>query len=361
MSLRKGIVHIVQRMAPGGIETLVLDLVRTGTPDDRVFSLEGTTTQLLTQWPALHEIEDRLIGLGRRPGVSPFLPLQLASELIRRRPSAVFAHHIGPLLYGGIAARLACVPRVVHVEHDVWHYADAHSRKLAQRLDRIIQPMHVAVSHEIASELRGILGGSSVAVITNGVDLDRYRPGDRAVARRRLGIDPTRPAIISAGRLVAVKGHDILVRAARSLPLDTLICIAGDGSERAALERLAEELGVTDRVRFLGHRDDLPDLLPAFDVFCLPSRAEGLPRGVIEAQACGLPVVASNVGALPEAVCTRTGALVPPGDADALADALTAVLKRPLAATPRNFVEMRFSFTETIAAYRNIAGLRHAG
>src|SRR5690349_3138791 len=118
-----GLVHIVERMAPGGIETLVLDLVRAGSGRDSIFSLQASRSELTAAWTTLGGLDGALEGFGRRPGVQPGLSLALARRLSALRPRAVFVHHIGPLLYGGAAALLARVPRLIHVEHDAWHYA----------------------------------------------------------------------------------------------------------------------------------------------------------------------------------------------------------------------------------------------
>mgnify|MGYP001767282058 CR=1 FL=1 len=112
---RSGTVHIVQRLAPGGIETLALDLIRSGGPDDRIISLEGTAGGLVDAWPALQPIRQRIEAFAAGPGLKPGLVWRLASRLRTLAPRAVIAHHVGPLVYGGVAARLAGVPRVTIV------------------------------------------------------------------------------------------------------------------------------------------------------------------------------------------------------------------------------------------------------
>ncbi len=138
------------------------------------------------------------------------------------------------------------------------------------------------------------------------------------------------------------------------------LAIVGSGPATGALQSLAAKLGLSHRLHLVGHRDDIDAILPAFDVFCLPSRSEGLPRSIIEAQACGIPVVASDVGGVREAVCPETGTLVPPDHPLILARALTAALETPPTTTPRRFVETRFAWAETVAGYAAITGVRHA-
>ena len=349
-------VHIVERLAPDGIETLVLDLLRSGPGDDMVFSLQGSADALVEAWPALREHRGRIDAFDRRPGVQPGLVLRIAHRLRQVRPHAVFVHHIGPLLYGGSAARLARVPRLVHVEHDAWHYDSPNRRLLAGCCARILNPQVVAVSRQVAERVSAVMPRSRVILVPPGIDTGRFRPADRTEARRRLGLDPAWRTVGSVGRLVPVKGHRFLIDALASLPEIVHCVIVGDGPERAALQEQARERGVAARVHFLGHRDDLDRIYPAFGVFCLPSLGEGLPRSVLEAQASGVPVIATAVGGLPEAVCPESGILVEPGDPAALAAGLRQALDRPAPATPpRRFVEDHFSWSRTLGRYRALA------
>ncbi|MBS0241483.1 MAG: glycosyltransferase [Proteobacteria bacterium] len=351
-------IHIVQRMAPGGIETLALDLTRLSRGRDRVFSLEGKAADLVRAWPALQAIEGQLEAFARGDGITPGLILKLARRIRALRPDAVFVHHIGPLLYGGSGARLARAPRVIHVEHDAWHYDAPGRLRLAKSASRVLRPERIAVSDAIAARLQRIYPDARVTVIPPGIDTDRFELKDRSLARDRLALSSDWRIVGSAGRLVPVKAFDRLVAALAVLPASVHAVIAGDGPERAALEAQARQLGVADRLHLLGHRDDLEQVLPAFDLFCLPSLNEGLPRSVLEAQACGLPVVATAVGAMDQAIAPDAGLLVPPGDATALARAIAGVLARSISPYgPRMFVKGRFDLTRTAAAFDRAAGL----
>lgn len=351
----RGVIHIVERMAPGGIETLVLDLVRGGAGRDAIFSLQATRSELAGRWTTLHDLDGALEGFGRKPGIHPGLSVALALRLADLRPRAVFVHHMGPLLYGGAAAMLARVPRLVHVEHDAWHYAEAGSRTLMRWCARAFRPKLVAVSDQVARTLGEIVPGRAIRVVAPGIDTERFLPASRREARRRLGCDPDATLVGSAGRLVPVKGHVHLIDALASLPATVKAVIAGDGPERDALLGRAAERGVADRLHLLGHRDDLETFYPALDLFCLPSLAEGLPRTVLEAQSCGVPVAASDVGGLQQAICPSSGRLVPAGDPARLAAAILDLLGRDHdPASTRSFVVERFSWSQTLAAYREL-------
>jgi glycosyltransferase involved in cell wall biosynthesis len=162
----------------------------------------------------------------------------------------------------------------------------------------------------------------------------RLLPGSvRAVHNGIVPREPgARPAhgdgqvIGTLGRLVQQKGHEVLLEALTELPGARAV-IVGEGPNRSELERLARQLGVDDRLELPGWSDDAPGRLPTFDVFVLPSHDEGLPLAMLEAMAAGVPVVASDVGSIREAVeHDRSGLLVRPGDPHALAAAVRSLL-----------------------------------
>ena len=348
-------VLIVQRLAPGGIEMLSLRLARSLPGRSVIVSLEGDNRELQAAWPALAAAGVEFHGMGKPAGLSWQTVRKLAALLRRLAPRTVMTHHIGPLLYGGLAARLAGVRNLVHVEHDVWHHAEPR-RRLQLRLAALgLRPVFAAISAHAAEAVRQATGARSVVVLPNGVDLAAYGAGNRDAARRALQLDGTARIIGSVGRLEEPKGHDVLIHALKKLPNDVRLVLIGDGSCRAELTALAATLGVADRVVFAGHRDDVASLLPAFDVFCLPSRREGLPLVVLEAQASGVPVVATDVGAVRDALCPRTSRLVPAQDVAALAAALSATLADPPAESPRRFVEECFDWDATVRRYTILA------
>ena len=181
---------------------------------------------------------------------------------------------------------------------------------------------HVAVGDRAARLVERFVGlpERSVGTIYNGVPDLEAEP----MARRRPG-----PIIGTLGRLDPQKGFDLLIRALPLVP-DATVVIVGDGPERAGLERLARELGVTDRVLITGWSEQARAYLGSFDIFVLPSRFEGFPLSIVEAMLARLPVVATDVGSIAEAVLDgETGFLVPAEDVDALAGALQRLLADP--------------------------------
>ena len=359
------ILHVVQHLRPGGLEVMALELARRQqlrTPT-LVVSLEGTAEEAISAWPRLAAQRDQLVFLDKKPGLSPALVGQLHALFRRLRPAAVHTHHIGPLLYAGAAARLAGVKTRLHTEHDAWHLSDPRRRRVAKVALAASGCRLIADSAHVADAVATALGGEPPRVILNGIDTARFRPADQQAARRALGLPLDGKVIGISARLEHVKGVDIaleaLVRLDGEAARDVTLAIAGSGSLRATLERQAVALGIADRVAFLGHLDDMAAFYPALDVFCLPSRAEGLPLSLLEAQSCAIPVVATRVGGVCDAVCDATGHLVPSEDPSALASALQCSLQESLARNgnrdPRNFVLKTADLDSIAQAYLELA------
>ena len=169
--------------------------------------------------------------------------------------------------------------------------------------------------------------GDRVVSIPTGIDLARFRPGDRDAARARVGL-PAGPLVGIVATLRSWKGHRYLLEALAAMDSGVNLVVVGDGPQRAALEAQAREAALGPRVRFVGNQPDVAPWMQAFDVFCLPSYAnEGVPQALMQAMACGLPVVTTPVGSIDEIVRDgETGVMVSPRDATALRTALEALL-----------------------------------
>ncbi len=350
------ILHVVQHLQPGGLEVMALELARAQSARHpaKVLSLEGDMESALAAWPRLAAQRDILLFAGKRPGLDPVLPLRLARLFRQLRPACVHTHHIGPLLYAGVAARLAGVGRRIHTEHDAWHLKDPRRRKVAKLAVALAHPIMVADAPNVAEAVAEALGGPLPRTILNGVDVDRFTPGDRAAARAALGFALDMPVIGVAARLETVKGVDIAIRAHAAMRRPALLAITGGGSQEAALRQLAQACGAAERVRFLGLTDDMLHFYRALDVLCLASRAEGLPLSLLEAQASGVPVVAADVGGVAAAVCPQSGRLVAAEDVAGFAAALDAALDSP-GPSPRDFVLRTGSLAASAAAYLELA------
>jgi teichuronic acid biosynthesis glycosyltransferase TuaC len=199
-----------------------------------------------------------------------------------------------------------------------------------------------------------------IRVLRNGVDLALFSPGDRAAARRKL--DLKRPTLLSVGHLVERKGHHLVIEALAELEGCELL-LAGAGPERSRLEALARRLNVEERVRFLGEvpHEDLPEIYQAADVLVLASSREGWANVLLEAMACGTPVVATDIWGTPEVVAApEAGRLLPERSAATIARTTAELLGAPPdRARTRRYAEA-FSWESTVRAqidlYRRVAG-----
>jgi glycosyltransferase involved in cell wall biosynthesis/O-antigen/teichoic acid export membrane protein len=251
--------------------------------------------------------------------------------LVRRlRPHVLHAHLFHANLAARLLGRLAGARRVVSTVHVVERRA-LPLRFALERLTARLDDRTVCVSRAVATFARARLGVTPgrLRVVENGVDLSRYAAGgDRASARAALGLPEGGLVVGAVGRLDPQKGLDLLVRAFARLRGPATLALAGAGPEEARLRALVASLGLDERVVLLGRRQDVPRVLAALDVFCMPSRWEGFGLALVEAMAAGLPVVASAVDSLPE-VLADGGLLVAPDDVDALARALDDLLASP--------------------------------
>lgn len=342
--------HGITRLVRGGAQRIALDLA--GGLDRARFTpvlLAGLETgpegSLWSEAEALGIEIIRLPSLVR--SVSPWRDLRAlreAGRLIReRRPAVVHAHTSKAGFILCRAARRAGVPAVVLSPHGHILGAGAQipgvptagwrrrvlvhlARRSCRDADAVVCPNDAEREDGIA---HGLWTPETSVVVPNGIDTGKFSPRDRAAARRGLGFAADGRVVGVVARLTREKGVDLAIEAAAALP-GTRLVIVGDGPERGALAARAREVGVADRVDFLGLRDDLPEIYPAFDVLLVPSRTEAHGLVAAEALACSVPVVAARVGGLRSIVEEgRNGLLVPPEDAAAAAAALGRILEDP--------------------------------
>lgn len=304
--------------------------------------------------------------------------LRAARELWRilqeERPDVLHTHNPKPGLYGRVVGRMARVPVVVNTVHGLFATPDDPwpKRTLVAALEAVAarcSDAELVQNPEDLARLTRTRVSPRAQLLGNGVDLARFDPAavdPRARARLRTewGVDDDVVVIGVVGRLVAEKGYPELFDAVTRLDPDrfVLVCVGGADEEKA--DRL--DPGVVERaraagVRFLGHRDDVPEVLAAVDGFVLPSHREGFPRAAMEAAAMGLPVVATDVRGCREIVEPGVnGLLVPVRDPRALADALDhfadSDLRRRWGAASRE--RARAAFDERVVVQRVLDAYR---
>ena len=256
-------------------------------------------------------------------GLDPRVVPAVLGEL-RGVDAVVHAHDAHAVTLGGLAALIGRRPLVA-------------TRRVDFRLRRpgfwARAYRVIAISRAVADVLAADgIAPSRIAVIHSGVDLDDLRRTPRLGVRERLGLAPGTTVAANVAALVGHKDHATLLQAAARLALRFPALhwvVAGEGPERPALERLRGELRLEGRVHLLGHIPDPARLVADADLFVMSSRQEGLGTSVLEAMALGIPVASTAAGGLPEMLQDGAGVLAPPGDPDALADAVARVLAEP--------------------------------
>lgn len=353
----KTIMQVVQHLRPGGIEVIALDLLSFEQPDEKTFiiSLEGDLESAIDHWPKLAPYKNRLIFVNKQPGLSLSLIITLRKLFKKMKADAIHTHHIGPLLYAGLAARLSGIKSLTHTEHDAWHL-DNKKRRLVQRLAvTSLTPFLVADAKAVADNMQKHLRiKNKITVIHNGIDTAYFCPAEQHAARKKLALPEHVQLIGCSGRMEAVKGQNVLIDALKELPNNIHLSFAGSGSMKQALQQQAQKLGLSKRIHFLGHIDQMPTFYQALDLFCLPSLNEGFPLSPLEAQACNIQTLVTNVGASKETLSPESGRFVEPNNSHAIAEMLLKMLKNSTNSEPREFVKEYGNINKMAESYAHL-------
>ncbi len=244
------------------------------------------------------------------------------------RPQIVHTHLFGADLWGRLAALLSRVPVIVSTEHNAYPDQGFLKRGLKSFFARHTSSV-VAVSSVVKEYMKDVdhIPAKKIRLIRNGIDLSRVVPRSTRSFRDV-------PALIVVGRLEQQKGHATLFKALALVRRPWTLEIAGTGPLERELRNLANRLGIAPRIRWLGYRADVPELLARADLFCFPSRWEGLGLALVEAAAAGVPVLASDLPVLRE-VLPHEGTYAAAGDVTAWAEALRGILTDPQPAVQR--------------------------
>jgi glycosyltransferase involved in cell wall biosynthesis/ribosomal protein S18 acetylase RimI-like enzyme len=366
------ILHIVGDSRYGGVVRILLGLAR-------VSKAAGWQVDVLSTDPPVQETLRRnslgVVDLDViRRDISPFRDLRglfrLRNFLRRERYDIVHTHTSKGGFVGRLAAKLAGVPTIVHTMHGfaIHEQSPAWARMVYTALERLAarwcdRIVSVSEFHRRWALELSMCPDWQIQAIPNGITPDPPSESvDPLELRRSLGVREDEMLILSPTRLAWDKGVQHLIEATALLPRDGgyRIVVAGDGSARAALEEMARARGVSDRIAFVGFREDVADLLCAADLIALPSLREGFSISLLEAMAAGKPIIASSIGSNRDVAAQADMALlVPPGDPAALANAIRDAAHDPermaaVGANARSLFEANYTEDRMLNAYHQL-------
>lgn len=372
---RLRVLHVISYMGRGGAEMGILKLIAgLGEGfDHRICTTRGFDAKFVQS----HFSAEKVFTAGSSDLKLQFPLFRLASIMRQYRPHIVHARNWGAI-EAVAAAKLAGVPVVIHSEHgyEVDMFAGLPlRRRLFRRAAYAMADAIFAVTRELRDfhARQAWIHPQRMGVMYNGVDTQRFAPcrESRIAMRKELGFPENSFVVGAVGRLVPIKDHQTLLKAAALLSqsgIDVRILLVGSGPERERLQALSTST-LESRVCFAGDSSRVPELLNAMDVFVLPSLNEGMSNTLLEAMACGLPVLATDVGGNPEIVENNVnGCLFTPGDTARLAGKLMLLARDPalihqLGTAARNHAIESFSLGRMLDTYRSfyldLAARRH--
>jgi glycosyltransferase involved in cell wall biosynthesis len=307
-------------------------------------------------------IECEIIKMSTLKILNPFVLLGTLSQLFRfmklHRISLIYANSSRAAIYAGLVAKFLKIPML-------WHVRIPHSDRLLDRFLAFLSTKIIVVSQAVGKRFDW-LPKEKKGLVYNGIDINKFSPTAKDVDfRAKFNLQSTHTVIGTVGRFSPEKGHTILISAiekvARIVPKIKVLFI-GDGNEkfRLSLREKIKKLELSSYFVFTGFCEDIQNILGIMDIFCLPSLSEGFNRGLLEAMACGLPVIATAVGGNIEVVKNKVnGLLVPPGNPEALASAIIALLKdrkeaQRMSCEGRRIVEENFSIETNVKKIEEI-------
>ncbi len=350
------ILHVVDSLNAGGMENV---LVRVANRlSQRNFDI---SVCCLAERGVLASRLPKVLALDKPPGISFKTFTRLAKGIKRNSPHIVHSHNIGALLYTAGARFLSPHTILLHGEHTALHTQPQRHIYMRRLLYPFCNAVHTVSENQKKQLVALRFSAEKIHSIVNGVDTINFAPGEKTAAKSRLGVVNDLVMGIVA-RLIPCKRHSLLLRAVSLLPesIPVKLLIVGDGEEEGSLRQLAQTLKITDKIYFCGYQDDPTGFYDAMDLFVLPSIREGLCNSILEAMACGVPVLANDIDGNAEVIeHEQNGWLCSMNSAEDIAAQLMKLLKAPsdLAAMgikARQSVLADFNFERTVDQYEKL-------
>lgn len=364
MNQKKKILHLNNTSSIGGAEQVILNLADFVSPD-RYTSYVG----VFREGELVSELKKRgikFLWLKESTQVYDFKFLKNITRLIRANHiDLIHSHTWGTDFYAYWASRILKIPMITTV-HNRYYIFEKWSRRFSYKVFLSHIKKIIAVSQDIKNLLQEAvkLSPQKVELIYNGIDTNKFENrGNLEKIREELKLSEDELILGNVGNLREVKDHHTLILAFNkisSLFPQAKLLIIGEGELKPSLLKLCSELGLEERVLFLGHREDVPSILNLMDIFVLSSRLEGCSISILEAMASGKPVIATEVGGNPELILKgKSGFLVPSAEPEKLAEKMVLLLKdenlrREMGEEGKNRVKEKFSLERMAKNYEEL-------
>ncbi|WAJ70705.1 TIGR03088 family PEP-CTERM/XrtA system glycosyltransferase [Catenovulum adriaticum] len=365
----KHIVHLIYRLDIGGLERVMVNCINAMPPTQYKHSIIALT-DYSDEFVKLIERDVDLYSIKKPEGHSWKAFWLVFKQLWKLKADVLHSYNLPTLEYQ-ICGLIAGIPKRIHAEHGRDIYDPEGNNKKYQKLRQIISPFldkFVCVSDDLYSWLMQTvnIAPSKCQLIYNGVDTEKYQVSDRKSVLDESQQDKF--VFGCVGRLQAIKDHQLLIRAFTlaceqdtSFANCTQLSLIGDGPLRTQLEQQVQIADTQFNIWFAGARHDMANVYHSFDVFVMSSLGEGIPMTMLEAMSTGLPVVSTNVGGISEIVSEHTAILVPPAQANLLANAMLKIFYQSktedfqqMKITARKDVVENFSEQSMVSSYQRI-------
>lgn len=287
------VLHVVNSLDPGGMENGVVNLIAALSAD---FEFQVACLKRRGLFAERLPKPGNVCVLGKKSGFSLQAAMRLAVKISQLKPDVIHTHNLGPLIYSSLATLGGLVKPILHGEHSQLTEEECSPRRLRQRrfFYNCCRQVHT-VSLSQRDELIG-KGFSRICSVVNGVDGARFIPGSRAEAKEQNGLPQDSLVMGMVGRFGPFKRHSVLLDAFDALggafPKLHLLIIGAGGHQELIVRQQAEQLEMNDRIHFAGFQTELSRFYQAMDFLIVPSVNEGLSNAILEAMACGIPILA---------------------------------------------------------------------
>jgi len=365
MNKKIKILYLITGFKTGGAEMILYNLVKS--LDKRKF--EPIVVSIIPIAEIGQKIQDlgiKILSLNVRFKYNPFIFFRLISILKKEKPQILHAHLFHAIFLGRITGRICNVPIIISSIHSKYIGGFLRNRllQITDGLDDVVTIVSQRAAETII-KLK-IVSANKLLVIHNGIDLNKFILQSKETkdkVKKELNVKEDTKILISVGRLCEAKGYPYLIEAIKTLKenMDIKLLILGEGEDKRKLETQIRGFNLEKNIFLLGRKENVSNYLNASDIFILASLWEGLPIALLEAMACGLPVVATNVGGIPEVIKDGlSGFLVDSKNSIMLAEKIEYLLnlniesRKEMGTEGRKIVEEKFSLEKMTENYENL-------